>query len=343
VSLKRVDGPAGPPWDPPLRGRLDYLVVESQALRGNPLGDPHRRPLYVYRPPGADGELPVVYLLHAFGQRADVLVEPQGYDPRLIDRIDELFSKAEVPPALVVVPDGWTRFGGSQWIDSAGSGRYLEYLAEEIVPFVDAEYDTSGQRAVTGHSSGGYGALVAALLRPDIFSAVGAHAPDSLFEHVFMRDFPDAARQLRDRFDGSWDVFLKSFETREAFDFGSFGLPVMLYAMACCYSPGPDGSPEFPFEIPTGKVIDDVWERWLAWDPTRLLELHVDSLKSMTTIYLEAGRSDEHYLDLGTHALARHLDQAGIEHEFVLFDGRHGGNKHRLMLSIEKLARGLAR
>ena len=56
MALRETSGSAGPPWERPLRGTLDRLVVESERLAGNPLGDPATRPLWVYRAPGAGDE-----------------------------------------------------------------------------------------------------------------------------------------------------------------------------------------------------------------------------------------------------------------------------------------------
>ena len=47
MALTAVEGPAGAPWDAPLTGTLEKLVVESEVLADNPLGDPASRPLYV--------------------------------------------------------------------------------------------------------------------------------------------------------------------------------------------------------------------------------------------------------------------------------------------------------
>ncbi len=71
----------------------------------------------------------------------------------------------------MVLVDGWTSVGGSQWIDSKGIGALRHLSEEEIVPFVDAAYATSGDEALQGKSSGGYGAIVNALERPDLFQA----------------------------------------------------------------------------------------------------------------------------------------------------------------------------
>ncbi len=81
----------------------------------------------------------------------------------------------ECADAVVVFVDALTALGGSQFLDSPATGRYTDYICDEIVPFVDASYPTAAtreQRAVTGHSSGGYGALVLPMLRPDVFGAL---------------------------------------------------------------------------------------------------------------------------------------------------------------------------
>ncbi len=52
----------------------------------------------------------------------------------------------------------WTAYGGSQFVDSPGTGRYHSYLCDEVVPFVDAHYRTlpePAHRAISGKSSVG--------------------------------------------------------------------------------------------------------------------------------------------------------------------------------------------
>ena len=55
------------PWSFEPAGRFEETVFESEALRGNPLGDPPERPLWVYLPPGYDDEperrYPSVYMI----------------------------------------------------------------------------------------------------------------------------------------------------------------------------------------------------------------------------------------------------------------------------------------
>ena len=69
----------------------------------------------------------------------------------------------------------------------------------------------------------------------------------------------------------------------------------MAYGYAACYSPDPDrpGKALLPFEVATGRLVDEVWERWLELDPVRMAPRHADALRSMRRIYLDAGKSDE--------------------------------------------------
>jgi hypothetical protein len=204
--------------------------------------------------------------------------------------------------------DAWTSRGGSQFLNSTSTGRYLDYLCDEIVSFVDSHYPTYAareRRGVSGKSSGGYGALVVSMLRPEIFGALSSHAGDTLFEYCYQPLFSAVARLLRDHFDGSWDAFTRHAAAAERIADGPLALLSAAYGAACAYSPDPDrpGEGLMPFESGTGRLIDEVWARWLQLDPVRMVEHHAEPLRTMRRIYLEAGRHDEFFLDLGAQAL----------------------------------------
>jgi len=98
---------------------------------------------------------------------------------------------------VVVVVDAWTTYGGSQFVDSPGTGRYHSYLCDKVVPFVDARYRTLPQRehrAISGKSSGGFGAMITPMLRPDLFGALASHAGDALYELCYLAQFGKAVR-----------------------------------------------------------------------------------------------------------------------------------------------------
>jgi hypothetical protein len=350
MALTEVDGPAGAPWERPLAGSLDRLVVASELLAGNPLGDPERRPLYVYRPPGVEagaGEgLPAVYVLQGYTGQLDMWLGHSPYEPSVIERLDAMFAGGDCPNAIVVFVDAWTKYGGSQFLNSPGTGRYLDYLCDEVVEFVDARYPTTpdrDSRGITGKSSGGYGAMVAPMLRPDVFGALASHAGDALFECSYQPEFPKAARELRDSYDGSLDAFLDDFERSDRFDFGKQGTLAMFYGCALAYSPDAErpGTPLMPFDLGTGAPVEDVWASWLALDPVRMAAGHADALRSMRRIYLDAGRRDEWHLDLGARAFSRELERLGAQHTLELFDGKHGGISYRYPGAIRELVLAL--
>src|SRR3954465_4746869 len=347
--IREVEGPAGAPWERPLHGTLDRLGVESEALAGNPLGDPSRRPLYVYRPPGVERDHPKplasVYVIQGFTGQLDMWFTRQPFEPTMIERLDAMFAGGGCPDAIVVFVDAWTSFGGSQFINSTSTGRYLDYLTDEVVAFVDAKYPTLADRdhrGLTGKSSGGYGAMVVPMLRPDVFGALASHAGDALFEACYLPIFPAAARKLRDDFEGSWDVVWERIRAADHFDFDRFE-NADLYGYAAAYSPDPQqpGKALMPFELTTGRLIDEVWAQWLDWDPVRMAPRHADALRSMRRIHLESGKKDEWYLDLGAQAFSAELDKLGGEHTLQRFERKLGGWPHRYPAAIRELVLAL--
>jgi len=267
------------------------------------------------------------------------------FEPSMLERVDAMFADGDCPPAIVAFVDAWTSYGGSQFINSTSTGPYMDYLCDEVVPFVDERYPTlrgAEHRGLTGKSSGGYGAMVVPMLRPDVFGALASHAGDALFECCYLPNFPQIARRLRDDFDGSWDVFLERMRAADHFDPDRFE-NADLYGYAAAYSPDPQrpGKALMPFDAETGRLIDDVWAQWLDWDPVRMAPRHADALRSMRRIHIDAGKADEWYLDLGAQAFSAELDKLGVAHSLELFKGKHGGLTYRYPGAIRELVLAL--
>lgn len=339
------------PWSRAFAGRIDEHVIDSQALTGNPLGDPHRRPLYVYTPPGYDTDeqrrYPSIYVIQGLTGQLDMWRNRKAFAPNPLESADALFASDDVPPAIVVYADAWTSLGGSQFLDSPATGRYHTYLCDEIVPFVDTRYRTipdREHRGIAGKSSGGYGAMVTPMLRPDLFGALATHAGDALFEVSYQPDIREAARALRDQYDGSYDAFWADYRSRPGRPKRTDGALLNMYCMAACYSADADGTIRLPFERTTGRMISDVWERWLAWDPVRMAPAHGEDLRGLRAIWIDAGRSDDFYLDLGAQAFRDELEKAGVSHDrvhFELFDGTHANIEWRYPMALGFLAERL--
>jgi hypothetical protein len=338
------------PWSTELQGRFDEHWFESRALAGNPLGDPHVRPLWVYLPPGYDDEperrYPAVHQIQGLTGQLDMWRNRTAFRPSVPERFDELFASGEAPPCIVVWVDCWTSLGGSQFIDSPGTGRYHTYLCDEVVPWVDERYRTLAapeHRGIAGKSSGGYGAMVNAMLRPDVFGGLATHAGDALFEACYLPEFRDSTRALRDHYDGSFEKFWADFRSRPAFSKKTDHFLLNDWCMAACYSTDEDGTVHLPFDPATGELIPEVWERWLAWDPVRMVPGHADALRSMKAIYIDAGTRDDAYLDLGAAAFRLALERIGVTDVFFeLFDATHAAIEYRYPIGLRYLAERLS-
>ena len=337
------------PWSTELAGRFDEVTLDSEVLKGNPLGDPSQRPLWVYVPPGYDDEpsrsYPSVYVIQGFTGQLDMWRNRPAFRNNFPELADELFAKGEAPPCIVVWVDCWTSLGGSQFLDSPGTGRYHTYLCDEVVPWVDARYRTQAgreHRGIVGKSSGGYGAMVTPMLRPDLWGGLGTHAGDALFEVCYLPEFRVCARTLRKEYGGSFENFWKDFRSRPAFSKDGDGELANEWGMAACYSTDPDGTVRLPFDVATGELVPEVWERWLAWDPVRMVPGHAEALRSMRAIYIDAGMRDEYFLDLGAEGFRRALEDIGVTDVFFeLFDATHMSIEYRYPLSLKYLAERL--
>lgn len=246
--------------------------------------------------------------------------------------------------------DAWTALGGSQFVDSPGTGRYHSYLCDEVVPWVDARYrtlDAPEHRAISGKSSGGYGAMITPMLRPDLFGALATHAGDALFEYCYLPEFPQAVRHLRE-YGGDIARWRDDFRSRPAFTKPADMVLLEMYAMAACYSAAEDGTPELPFDPVTGILRRDVWARWLAWDPVRMVDAeprYAEAMRSQRAIWIDGGTRDEFNLDVGAEAFHRTLLGAGVAPEkihFELFDAGHGGIDYRYPQAVAWLCGRIA-
>jgi len=331
---------------------VETLTHDSRLLADNPLGDPARRTIGVYLPPGYDGKrrFPTVTVLTGFTGTGMSLLNSTPWEPNLATRMDRLITDGKARPAILIMPDCFTRYGGSQYADSPALGRYQSYIVDEIVPAVEAQFRCIAApegRAVVGKSSGGHGALSLVMDRPGVFSAAGSHAGDAAFATSYSRDFPSVLLQLEKR--GGIAGFLTWFEAQVTKP--SSSIEVMSHlCCAAAWSPttGPYGFGqgfELPFKPHTGELVPEVFARWLAFDPVeRVADPAVQGhLGALRALYLDAGRSDEYFLQLGARQLSARLTAANIPHLYEEFDGGHRGIQHRYDRSLAVLTEALAR
>jgi hypothetical protein len=339
------------PWSAELAGRIDEQVITSELLRGNPLGDPHERPVWVYLPPGYDEwphrVYPSVYVIQGYTGHVAAWRNRSPYRQPFPETADAVFASGQAPPTIVVYVDAWTAYGGSQFVDSPGTGRYHSYLCDEVVPWVDSRYRTladAGHRAIMGKSSGGFGAMITPMLRPDLFGALATHAGDSLYEFCYLPEFAKCVRHLREYGGDIWRWWA-DFRSRTSFTKEADADLLMLLGVSACFSARPDGAVDLPFDPQTGVLRPQVWQRWLDWDPVRMVPGHAGELRSLRAIWIDAGTRDEWFLDIGAQAFLAALGEVGVPGEvihFELFDASHMAIDYRYPLSLAWLCHRIA-
>lgn len=323
------------------QGKIETLKHESNVLKDNPLGDKYVRDVIVYLPPGYDGsdkKYPTVYCLTGFTGRGKMLLNDAAFTPNMAERMDKLIAEDSIKPMIIVMPDCFTYYGGSQYINSTATGNYEDYLIDEIVPFVDENFRTiadRNSRAVMGKSSGGYGSLIMGMRHSDVFGLICSTSGDAYFELCYLSDIPKAVRVIN----GDPKGFMRKFwdeEKKRKDDFPA----VNMIGMSACYSPN-SADFDMPFDLETGEIRDDVWSRWLEHDPVRLVEKHVENLQSLRLLYLDAGTRDEFGLDMGARILAKKFHDLGISHIHEEFDDGHMNIAYRYDRSLELISKNV--
>ncbi len=313
---------------------------ESAILRNNPPGDNHIRDVIIYLPPNYEAEkdkhYPTVYCLTGFTGRGRMFLNDNAFAPNLAERMDKLISNETIKPMIAVLPDCFTRYGGSQYINSSATGNYEDYLTQEIVPFVDANFRTlndKNSRAVMGKSSGGYGALIMAMRHADKFGLICSTSGDAYFEFCYLPDFPKAFRAVKGNpqklVEKMWDETVRKGKD----DFS--GLNII--GMSACYSPN-NSKFDLPFDLETGEIRQDVWAKWLEHDPVRLVEKSVENLKNLKLLFIDAGTRDEFFLDSGAKILCKKLAEFTIPFIHEEFDDGHFNISYRQNRSLELIS-----
>jgi len=337
-----------PNLPPEQRGTVHRLDHDSVLLRGNPWGDPSRRDVWAYTPPGADlsgaTRYPAVLVLAGFAGTGEGMLSRSLTEQSLASRIDHLIAGG-CPPFIAVMPDVMTSLGGSQCVDSPAIGPYARYLTDEIVPFVDASLPTSGRWGAVGRSSGGFGALHLAMEAPGRFAAVASHAGDMGFDTCYLGDLTGGLSAIQAA--GGPRALVEKFWTKRRPSGAWFGAMNML-CMSAAYSPDLD-APDFPARLPvdwrTGAVDFETFQSWRRFDPVVRVEQASaqEALRALDLLWLDAGSRDEYHLHLGARRLVSRLSALGIDHEYEEFDGGHRGTSYRLDASLPRLAHTLTR
>jgi S-formylglutathione hydrolase FrmB len=330
-------------------GRVVVVEIDSRVLRGNALGDPHVRSLPVYLPAACEvssaRRFPALYHLAGYTGSGLGSCNWSAFSENLAERLDRLIAEGTMAPAIMVMPDAFTRLGGNQYVNSAAVGRWEDHLIDEIVPFVDRTFPTIPRRdarAVLGKSSGGYGALVHAMRHPDVWGAAASHSGDMGFEWVYRGDFPMLCDVLA-RHDRDPRMFVEACWRRPKHSRDE-GMALMLLGMCASYDPdatSPWGV-RIPVDLYTCEMDEVAWARWLLHDPARMVARHADSLRGLRLLYLDCGTRDQFHLHYGARMFVRRLVEHQVPHVYEEFDDDHSNVSYRMDGSLPRLRAALA-
>ncbi len=330
------------------RGRVVIEQAESAVLHGNAAGDPHVRSVPVYLPPSYDASerrrFPVAFVLTGFTGRGRMLLNDNPWSPSLEDRMDDLVARRLCGEMILVMPDCFTRFGGSQYLNSTATGRYQDHVIQELVPLIDRKYRTLADRdhrGVMGKSSGGYGALVFGMLHSDTFGALACHSGDLYFDYCYRGDVPKFCSEIQQA--GGLEAWLTKFEAKLQKKHEDL-LVLNIIGMAAAYSPNPATAPfgvDLPCDLESGEFREEVWARWLELDPIRMLDRYGEALRSLRLLYMDCGTKDEWHLHHGARLFTRRLKALGIAHEYEEFDDGHLNVSYRYDVSLPRMSRAL--
>ncbi len=357
-------------------GQVVILEHESQVLKGNPLRDPHVRKLAVWLPAeyhegaerGRGKRFPVVYDMVGFTGSGMAHLNWRPFNENVADRAARLVRDRRMGPMIIVFPDCFTALGGNQYVNSSAVGNYADYLTQELVPYVDAEFRTLASRdhrGCFGKSSGGYGAIIHGMRYASTWGAIADHSGDAYFDFVYWHDWPNTLNELdkyrapkrragvqnvrqasrgldRGTDDGRVKRFLTAVWKKQKLSLAETHA-IMNLCMAATYDPDPRAPLGFrlPVHLDTGERIPERWRTWLQHDPVLLVQRYRKSLARLRGIYIDCGWRDQYHIQYGSRMLSRRLAEARIRHRYEEFDDDHSDIDYRMDVSLPFLYRSL--
>jgi len=291
-------------------GTVERIRVFGASLEGNLRGETDSPEVSIYLPPGYADETgrryPVLYLLHGYsGTDESWFGDDAFWDGRAA--ADRAIGAGAAEKMIIVMPNCYNAFGGCMYANSAATGYWEDYIADDLVAYVDSHYRTipdRSARGLAGHSMGGYGVWLIGMHRPEVFSALYSLSACCLDEYA-----PRGGERA---------AALEAIDTEEDLDRGAR----RTFAVTSAWSPNPD-NPPFYLDLPTrnGEVVPEIAARFAVNSPQAMLPSHVSALNKMTAIMLDVGEQDG--LIRANRTFSETMTRYGVEHTFETYDGDH--------------------
>lgn len=295
---------------------VEHIKIHGRALEGNLEGDAVDRDAVVILPPSYGAEpnrrYPVVYALHGFFIGA----EQWSQEIRVPQTVEGAFAKG-AKEMIVVLPDSKTIYGGSMYSGSVTTGDFEDYIARDVVAYMDAHYRTipdRNSRGLVGHSMGGYGASRIGMHHPDVFGALYIMSPCCMSARGAGGPPNAPNAEAADP--------LAAMKTPADAEKLPAGLRTQL-ASAAAWSPNPKKPPLY-LDLPVGTDRDAVLAKWAANAPLAFVDQYIQNLRQYRAIAIDVGDQDGLRVDAGKfHDL---LDNYGIQNSFEIYPGTHTSN-----------------
>jgi enterochelin esterase-like enzyme len=309
VAQVRTEVPDVVPGAKPVT--VEHIKVHGAALEGNLEKDDVDREVLVFLPPSyatdKSRRYPVIYALHGYSIGAD----QWSKEIHVPQTIEGAFAQG-AQEAIVVLPDSKTVHNGSMYSSSATTGDFENFIARDVVAYMDAHYRTipkRSSRGLVGHSMGGYGASRIGMKHSDVFGSLYIMSPCCMAARGAGPSNPEM------------DKALEAVKTPEDSAKLSFGLRAQL-ASAAAWSPNPKNPPLY-LDLPSkdGVVQQDVLAKWAANAPLSFVDQYIGNLRQYKAIAIDVG--DQDGLRDGAAKLHEILDSYGVANAFEVYSGTH--------------------
>jgi S-formylglutathione hydrolase len=298
-------------------GTVERVKVHGKSLEGNLEGDSPDRDVSVYLPPSYESDTsrryPVVYMLHGYTDDDAKWFGLVKHWISLPAVVDQAFANPDVREMIFVMPDAYTRYQGSMYSTSATTGDWENYVAQELVAYVDSHYRTLASvnsRGIAGHSMGGYGAMRIGMKHPNVFSSVYLLSPCCLMPGEDATRDPDEAA--------------KAEAITSVADFEKAGfMTKIFFASAAAWSPNPNQPPLY-LDLPMkdGKTQRQIAAKWAANLPLAMIDQYIPDIRRLHAIAFDAGTGDQPIAST-IQVLDAVLTSYKIPHQFETYEGDH--------------------
>jgi S-formylglutathione hydrolase FrmB len=290
---------------------VEHIKIHGNSLEGNLEGDFVDRDVFVFLPPSYAKDkhrrYPVVYALHGYSIGAEQWTH-EIHVPQTIEGAFALGSKE----MIVVLPDSKTIYGGSMYSSSETTGDFENFIAHDVVEYIDAHYRTIPNRmsrGLAGHSMGGYGAARIGMKHPDVFGALYIMSPCCLSARGAGPANPEIEKAVASVKTPADAANLSFFAKTQ-------------FASAAAWSPDPKNPPLYlDLPVKDGVSQPEILAKWAANAPLAFVDQYIGNLREYRAIAMDVG--DQDGLRFDATKLHDVFDKYGLANSFEIFHGTH--------------------